>query len=352
MTNQFAERRKTLLEWLQIAIELELATIPPYMIALLSIKLPANREAAELIRSVMIEEMLHLALVANVLNAVGGAPHLGPDSIPEFPLQMNFKGAAFKDRQFPVNLEAFSSSAISTFMKIELPALPPKRPALRSFAINVPGLTIGEFYNKIRDLLTELNSMNAKKLFTGSRSRQIDKDYYWSGGGEIVVVTDLDSALSALETVIAQGEGAWPKGKGPEATGFGTPFDMGHYFRFSEIYHGCRYKREDDPAFPPTGDPMAIDFAAAYPIVTNPRSELYPPGTKLADLNDTFNRTYTVMMKQLNEAMNGTPKSLYTAIMNGMHSLTPVAHEMMKIPLETDAAHTGCPTFEWHDPDQ
>jgi hypothetical protein len=45
--------------------------------------------------------------------------------------------------------------------------------------------------------------------------------------------------------------------------------------------------------------------------------------------------------------MNGTPKTLYTAIMNGMHSLTPVAHEMMKLPLDEDPAHTGCPTFEW-----
>jgi hypothetical protein len=350
LTDQFAERRKTLLEWLQIAIELELATIPPYMIALLSIRLPANREAAELIRSVMIEEMLHLALVANVLNAVGGMPRLGPDAIPKYPLQMSFKGEAFEDRQFPVNLEPFSSSAISTFMKIEQPEPPPKRPDLLSLAIDVPGLTIGEFYNKIRDLLSDLNSTNAKELFSGSRSRQLDKDYYWSGGGEIVVVTDLESALSALQTVISQGEGAWPKAKGPEATGFGTPFNMGHYFRFSEIYYGRRYKREDDPASPPTGDRIDVDFAAAYPTIQNPRSELYPAGTKLAELNDTFNRTYTAMMRQLSEAMNGTPKSLYTAIMNGMHSLTPVAHEMMKTPIEVDATHTGCPTFEWREP--
>jgi hypothetical protein len=349
LTDQFAERRKQLLEWLQIAIELELATIPPYMIALLSIKLPANREAAELIRSVMVEEMLHLALVANVLNAVGGAPHLGPDAIPKFPLQMKFKDKAFVDRQFPVNLEPFSSSAIATFMKIEQPK-PLQRAETLELSLDVPGITIGAFYNKIRDLLTDLNSTNPKELFIGSRSRQIDKDYYWSGGGEIVVVTDLNTALAALETVISQGEGAWPKGKGPEATGFGTPFDMGHYFRFAEIYHRRRYKEADDPSRPPTGEPIEIDFAAAFPIVTNPRSDQYAPGTKLAALNDTFNRTYTTMMVQLNEAMNGTPKSLYTAIMNGMHALTPIAHEMMKIPLDGDAAKTGCPTFEWHSP--
>ena len=63
--------KQTLLAWLQTALELELATIPPYLVALLSIQLPGNRASAEIIRSVMMEEMLHLVLVANVLNAVG-----------------------------------------------------------------------------------------------------------------------------------------------------------------------------------------------------------------------------------------------------------------------------------------
>ena len=49
MADAVAEKRETLKGWLQTAIELELATIPPYMIALLSIKLPTNREAADLI---------------------------------------------------------------------------------------------------------------------------------------------------------------------------------------------------------------------------------------------------------------------------------------------------------------
>ena len=66
------DNKAKLLGWLQKAIELELATIPPYLVALLSIELQGNREPAELIRSVMIEEMLHLVLVSNVLNAVGG----------------------------------------------------------------------------------------------------------------------------------------------------------------------------------------------------------------------------------------------------------------------------------------
>src|SRR6266536_2735894 len=138
-------KRATLLAWLQTAIELELSTIPPYLVALLSMKVTSNREAADLIRGVMIEEMLHLALVANVLNAVGGTVQLGPDNIPSYPLRLNFEGKNFKDRDFPVNLAPFSAANIQTFMKIEEPqALAAARVEMVK-EIDIPGLTIGEF---------------------------------------------------------------------------------------------------------------------------------------------------------------------------------------------------------------
>ena len=67
---------ESLREHLQWAIELEHATIPAYLCALYSIKSGSNLEAVELISSVVIEEMLHLTLAANLLNAVGGEPRL------------------------------------------------------------------------------------------------------------------------------------------------------------------------------------------------------------------------------------------------------------------------------------
>jgi len=337
-----ADKTAKVKQWLQIAIELELATIPPYMIALLSIKLPTNREAADLIRSVMIEEMLHLALVANVLNAVGGTPRLDETAIPRYPLQMTFQGKAFEDRKFSINLEPFSKTSIATFMKIEQPEPPPVRVAMAD-AIEVPAYTIGEFYREIISMLGELGQAVPGGLFTGERARQIHRDYYWSGGGEPVVVTDLASATQALNIVINQGEAAWPGA----ATGFGDPLAMGHYYRFSEIFYGKRYRPEDNPAAPPKGDPIAVDFNAAFPVAINASSADYPKGSQLAKLNDAFNARYTGMMLLLNEAVNGTPKALYTAIMNGMHAMTPIAHEMMKLPLDRDPQHVGCPTFEW-----
>src|SRR5262249_29902476 len=70
----------------QLAVELEHATIPTYLCALLSIKQGRNREVAGLIRSVVIEEMLHMALACNLLNAIGGAPQIDrPSFVPRYP---------------------------------------------------------------------------------------------------------------------------------------------------------------------------------------------------------------------------------------------------------------------------
>ncbi|MGO7624626.1 ferritin-like domain-containing protein, partial [Rhizobium ruizarguesonis] len=38
-------------------------------------------------------------------------------------------------------------------------------------------------------------------------SRQITSEYYYSGGGELFPVTDLKSALEAIELIMEQGEG-------------------------------------------------------------------------------------------------------------------------------------------------
>ncbi len=61
---------------LQTAIEIEWSTIPPYLCALWSLGDEHNRPAATCIRDVVMEEMLHLTLAANVLNALGGEPCL------------------------------------------------------------------------------------------------------------------------------------------------------------------------------------------------------------------------------------------------------------------------------------
>ncbi|MCB0847813.1 MAG: hypothetical protein KDE26_31385, partial [Bacteroidetes bacterium] len=72
--------------YLQKAIELEHSTIPPYLTAMYSLIPGKNDEIAALIRSVVIEEMMHMTISANILIATGGAPKINTAGfIPSYP---------------------------------------------------------------------------------------------------------------------------------------------------------------------------------------------------------------------------------------------------------------------------
>ncbi len=341
------DMKADLLDRLQTAAELEAATIPPYLTALLSIKHTANRGAAESIRSVMTEEMLHLALVANVALSVGGSMRITGKHLPTYPLKLSFKGKAFTDREFDVHLAPFSEETITTFMAIEQPREPELY--LAEFKkITIPERTIGEFYDSIIVLLEQLHAALGEQLFVGDPAKQITPDYYWSAGGHPIPVTDLGTAKAALNEVIHQGEGATDvldDGDGPK---FGQPLEVAHFFRFKEIYCHRRYRAGDLPSGEPSGDVLPVDYTAVYPIKVDARSPDYAAGSPLARMNIAFNLQYTRMLKQLEEALNGSPKILYTAIMNGMHGLGEMGIQMMSTAIDgdQDGLH-GCPTFEW-----
>jgi hypothetical protein len=73
-------------EYLYKAIQLEHATIPPYLTALYSIHPITNSDATHILRVIAVEEMLHMTLAANILNAVGGTPDLNrPKFVPLYP---------------------------------------------------------------------------------------------------------------------------------------------------------------------------------------------------------------------------------------------------------------------------
>ena len=102
-------------------MQLEHATIPPYLTALYSLHPGNNSDALHILRVVVVEEMLHLTLVANVMNAVGGTPDLTqPDFVPAYPAYL-----PDGEKDFQVDLQPFSKDAVKTFLKIERPAKAP-----------------------------------------------------------------------------------------------------------------------------------------------------------------------------------------------------------------------------------
>lgn len=106
---------------LQTALEIEHATIPTYFTALATIKDNYNTEVQDIFRQILIQEMLHLALAANLLNAVGGEPVLFSENfIPLYPTRI--PGGLMPQLQVPIEKCTIALIA-DIFMAIEQPSV-------------------------------------------------------------------------------------------------------------------------------------------------------------------------------------------------------------------------------------
>ena len=131
----------------------------------------ANAEAARVIRSVVMEEMLHMALAANVLNAIGGSPSLNhPEFVPNYPATL-----PDSDGQLVIHLARFSRAAVTTFQAIERPA----RSGAPAQADRYH--TIGQFYKAIIEGLKRV--CRKDQHFIGDPDRQVGPEADYGGGG-------------------------------------------------------------------------------------------------------------------------------------------------------------------------
>lgn len=327
---------------LQWAIQLEHSTIPPYLCALYSIKPGTNREAVANLASVFIEEMLHMTLAANVLNAVGGHPVLdAPDFVPSYPAFLPHSA-----NRFLVALAPFSPAAVETFLKIEKPE------DLGAPAEADRFDTIGQFYRAIEEGLKALcATLGEQAVFTGDPARQITPaslDYH--GSGRVIPVYDLASALAAIDEIEDQGEGlrhdeVWDGDRDmfhPERE------EVAHYFRFVEIAQGRLFQRGDTPRSGPTGPTMAVDWNAVYPMRENPRLAECAVGSRVRAQMEAFNQLYSDLLRDLHRAFNGEPNTL-AATLGGMWALKEVAQALMQMPSGDGSSHAG-PSFEYAAP--
>lgn len=327
---------------LQWAIEVEHGTLPPYLCALYSIHEGANPEAAEVIHSVFMEEMLHLTMAANILNAVGGTPVLdAPSLLPKFPTYLPHSSRAFQ-----VPLMKFSPEAIEVFLQIERPAEHDCLPEDNRFD------TIGQFYEAIEVALEHLaGELGEEALFCGDPSRQVTDELYYGGSGRIITVTDLESALAALGEIVEQGEGLqhqeiWDGDRDmfhPERD------EVAHYFRFQEIARGRHFAPGDTPQSGPTGDAFPVDWEAVYDMRPNPRSKDYPEGSEQRVRMEEFNHAYSGVLHLLEETFNGSPRLLAVAT-GAMYGLKEQAIELMQLPSGVGETTVG-PSFEYVAPE-
>ncbi|MGJ6966769.1 ferritin-like domain-containing protein [Streptosporangium sp. G11] len=331
----------SLREHLQWAIELEHATLPPYLCALYSLDPERSPEAVEVVGSVFVEEMLHLVLAANLLNAVGGRPRLDtPELLPPHPRPL-----PHGDRSLELSLLPFGAEALEMFLRLERPAPPGAAAEGDDYE------TIGQFYAAIEQGLRHLcDRFGERAVFSGDPARQVSAGHFRHTAGRLVAVDGLDSALAALQEIVEQGEGT-SRGEvwdGDQDVFYPERDEVGHYYRFQELKAGRRYRRGDTPQSGPTGETISVDWAGVRPMRHNPRLADHAPGSAIRTAQEEFNHTYRDLLQLLQDAFNGNPKLLADAT-RAMYALKAQAQALMRTPDEDGA--TAGPTFEYVSPE-
>src|SRR6476661_11200275 len=296
------EHREALIYTLGKAAELEHLIMLQYLFAAFSLKQRVSEgitaEQLEAIQgwrktlfSISEQEMLHLALVQNLLTAVGAAPRL---TRPNFPMPAYSYPAGVR-----IELLPFGEAALRHFAFLERPDGMDVEDAEAFAAIEqavalphdeedeiVPHLqefdTIGQLYRSIQAGLEYLaGKLGPERLFIGPVDAQATEQHFrWE---ELVAVTDVASAQRAIDTIVEQGEGA--RGEWRDA----------YFGRLLGILDEYLAIKLADPSFEPTRPVVAANVrqqatGVPMPLITDPGT------TRCMDL---LNVVYEVLLQLL-----------------------------------------------------
>jgi hypothetical protein len=351
------QHREALVYTLGKAAALEHLVMCQYLYAAFSMKdreddglgpdqLEAVRRWRREILHIAAQEMLHLALVQNLLTAVGAAPVFGR---PNFPLPVHAYPAGIQMALLP-----FGEPSLRHFAYLERPegldvaddeaflALDKAAPLPRADEDEIsPRIqdfeTIGVLYRAIEAGLGQLaEKLGEGRLFLGPPAAQATETHFrWP---ELVAVTDLGSASAAIETIVEQGEGA--RGEWRNA----------HFGRLIAILDEYLEMKAADPSFEPARPVLAAcvrerEDGLPVPLVTDPFANR---------ATDLLNAVYEVVLQLLARYFahtEETPEQLATladvavALMYGV--VKPLGGLITRLPVGPD--HPGAtvgPTFE------
>jgi CDGSH-type Zn-finger protein/truncated hemoglobin YjbI len=294
------EHREALIYMLCEAAELEHGIMCQYLFAAFSMKQDAGEGLTEdqaatvrrwrkQISHVAAQEMLHLALVQNLLSAIGAAPHL---SRPNFPQPASHYPAGVH-----LTLLPFGEAALRHFMFLERPegmALH-DAPGLAAYSRAAPAMqpgdiaphaqdfaTVGHLYRSIEAGIDHLAQKYGERwLFVGPPRAQATRQYF--GWPELVAVTDVASAHRAIDEILEQGEG--PRGDWQNA----------HFGQFVAILDELEQLREADRGFDPVRPVIPLNVRPSernpdVPLVTDPLAQR---------VMDLFNVCYEILLLML-----------------------------------------------------
>jgi rubrerythrin len=337
------DKLHVLKELLNSAVVLEFATIPIYLQAMWTIK-DNKCDVAKSIRNIFQEEMLHMAMVCNMISGIGGEPKIY-DTKQKLSFPAGLPGGVHP--KLYLYLEGLNDNSLRNFMEIELPeeiadiydyetkelvtigALCDKdgkisnKPHAQTHEHNT---TIGALYDRINELFQELQpEMNVERQLAGPLS-------WW-------VMADASSVSKAIAMIKEQGEGS--ENVTPAITGMD---DLAHFYRFWEVFYEKKIIQEGDTFY--FKDP-------------NPRPETYTiarvpeGGYKEADvsqevwhLTNSFDEVYTDLVKLLEEAwaIEGRGQAALIKAIEVMFKLEQYALPLIKTPIPGQSENYG-PSF-------
>ena len=327
---------------LQQAVQLEFYTIPLYLTALYSIKEGHNMQAYQVIRDVVMQEMLHMVQVANILIAVGGNVIIDdPNFAPSYPA-IGLPGHVL--RNLTIHLKNYNLVHIhNTFMGIELPA-PHNKSNIDDDSILY---TIGMFYREIESCINSL--ANHTNIFKEPKEEDQVK-WPWEGiehkVGTVHVINDTNSAIKAIYEIIEQGEGA--NSLDPKQIDTGM---YAHFYQFEELVCQKGLKKLHNGSYAYKGNPIIYDELGVYPMVNDPSSTTFQSGSRCYTQARAFHRVYRNLLKVLQKAFSGEPEEISEAV-ELMESLQVHAKRCISTPYSTpyDASDYNCGPvwdYEW-----
>lgn len=316
---------------LQSAMKLEHATIPVYLTATISFKPGANADINKIIHSVVIEEMLHMAITCNVINALNGSPHVNdPAFIPDFPgpLPMGIGGLT-------VGLNPFSLDVVkNTFMEIEEPEDPLNFPVKAMLETTEEFATIGQFYHAVQEKIKEL----VPGKMPGDAAKQMTTIF---PPDQLFPILTGDDAVKALDVIIDQGEGTSKSPLDPSG-------ELAHYYRFAEIYYGKQLVPDDTvpEGYSYSGPAIPFDASGVYPLYANTKLADLPAGSEEYRAAKQFSQAYSRLLNALDITFNGQPDNIENTL-GLMYDVKLYGDKLASMPFPGKAGYTIGPSFEF-----
>ena len=335
----------TLQDALQTAIELEHSTIPPYLTANFTLYGDKNAYISNLIGSIVGEEMLHLSIACNLLNAIGGHPIINKtDFVPKYPGHL----PGMVEESLIVGLKPFSMEVVKdTFMMIE----EPENPNVYTSSVKEESqMTIGKFYETIKAQMILLEKEAKQKggtIFTGKLSDQLTYPKFFPEK-LLFPITDIDAAIRGIDIIVDQGEGT---SNDPFVSPDDEPdsvVELAHYYRFEEITKGKTLVK--DPHAPKgysfSGEEIPFDPSSVAKMWPNPSMNDYPVDSVAFTYSKFFNYTYTSLLNSLHRTFNGETEQI-DAAMGLMFALRLYALKLLKTPDPNHPGYMAGPSFEF-----